>query len=112
MFQFEAFWMHDLNCEDIIRNSWDSVQWSTPMFRVTQKKKAIRVALLQWGGGNARGLIQSINAKRTLLTSLELECQMDPSNQQLSIARNAIKFELNELVAKKNTYWSVQKSHR
>jgi len=30
---------------------------------------------------------------------------MDPSNQQLSNARNATKFELNELVAQENTYW-------
>ena len=57
MFRFEAFWMRDPNCEEIIRTSWDSLQWGTPMFRVTQKIKAVRVALLQWGGGSARGLI-------------------------------------------------------
>ena len=80
MFQFKAFWMHDPNCKDIIRSSWDSLQWGTPMFRVMQKIKAIRVALLQWGGGNARGLTHSINIKRSLLTNLKLECQLDPSN--------------------------------
>ena len=57
MFRFKAFWIRDPNCEDIIRSSWDSLQWGTPMFWVTQKIKAIRVALLQWGGGNAKGLI-------------------------------------------------------
>nr|POF22758.1 hypothetical protein CFP56_09735 [Quercus suber] len=105
MFRFEAFWMCDPNCEDIIKSSWDSLQWGTPIFRVTQKIKAIRVALLLWGGGNARGLIQSINTKRGLLTNLELECHLDPSNQHLSNARNAIRSELNELVAQENTYW-------
>ncbi|XP_075655141.1 uncharacterized protein LOC142625348 [Castanea sativa] len=72
-FQFEAFWMRDPKCEDIIRSSWDTIQWGTPMFRLTQKIKAVRVALLQWGGSNARGLIQSISEKMNLLTSLELE---------------------------------------
>ena len=36
VFRFEAFWMCDPNCEDIIRSSWDSLQWGTPMFWVTQ----------------------------------------------------------------------------
>ena len=63
------------------------------------------MALLQWGGGKAKGLIQSINTKRGLLTSLELECHSNPSNQQLSNVRNAIRLELNELVAQENTYW-------
>lgn len=72
--------MRDSNCEDIIRSNWDSLQWSTPMFRLTQKIKAIRVALLQWGSGKARGSIKSIEAKRNFLTSLELECQADPSD--------------------------------
>ena len=44
--RFEVFWMHDPNCEDINRSSWNSLQWGTPMFRVTQKIKAVRVALL------------------------------------------------------------------
>ena len=105
MFRFKAFWMHDPNYEDIIRSSWDSLQWGTPMFQVTQKIKAVRVALLQWEGDNARGLIHSINTKRGLLTNLELECHSDPANQQLSHARNAIRLELNELLAQENTYW-------
>ncbi|XP_075662915.1 uncharacterized protein LOC142632377 [Castanea sativa] len=46
MFRFEAFWMRDPNCEDIIRSSWDFLQWGTLMFRVIQKIKAVRVALL------------------------------------------------------------------
>ena len=104
-FRFEAFWMCDPNYEDIIKSSWDTLQWGTPIFRLTQKIKAVRVALLQWGGSNARGLIQSILEERNLLTSLELECQSKPSNQQLSYARNAIKDELNELIAQENTYW-------
>ena len=29
------------------------------MFRLTQKINAVRVALLQWGGGNARSPIMS-----------------------------------------------------
>ena len=105
LFRFKAFWMHDPNCEAIIRSSWDSLQWGTPMFRVTQKIKAVKVALLQWGGSNAKGLIQSINTKRGLLTSLELECHSNPSNQQLAYARNAIRSKLKELVAQENTYW-------
>ena len=36
VFRFEAFWMCDPNCEDIIGSSWDSLQWGTPMFWVTQ----------------------------------------------------------------------------
>lgn len=40
-----------------------------------------------------------------LLTHLELECQSKPSNQQLSNAQNAIREELNELIAQENTYW-------
>ena len=75
------------------------------MFRVTQKIKAVRVAFLQWGGGSARGLISSISTKRKLLANMELECHSDPTNQQLSLARNAIRLELNELMAQENTYW-------
>ena len=63
------------------------------------------MAFLQWGGGNARGLIQSINTKRGLLTNLELEFHSNPSNQQLANTRNAIKSKLKELVAQENTYW-------
>ena len=63
------------------------------------------MAFLQWGDGNARGLIQSINTKRGLLTNLKLECHLNPSNQQLANTRNAIKSELKELVAQENTYW-------
>ena len=97
--------MCDPNCEDIIMSSWDTLQWGTPMFRLTQKIKAVRVALFQWGGSNAREFIQSISEKRNLLTSLEFECQLDPSNQQLSYARNVVKDELNMLIAQENTYW-------
>ena len=46
LFQFKAFWMHDLNCEDIIRSSWDTLQWGTLMFQLTQKIKAVKLALL------------------------------------------------------------------
>ena len=46
LFQFEAFWMRDPNCEDIIRSSWDTLQWGTLMFQLTQKIKAVKLALL------------------------------------------------------------------
>ena len=59
------------------------------MFKLTQKIKAVRMALLQWGGGNARSLIKSIEAKRYLLANLEMECQAEPSNQQLSQRQNS-----------------------
>lgn len=97
--------MRDSNCEDIIRSNWDSLQWSTPMFRLTQKIKAIRVALLQWGNGNARGSIKSIEAKRNFLTSLELECQANPSDQQLFYVHNVTRAKLNEPLAQENSYW-------
>ena len=58
-FCFEAFWMRGPNCEDIIRSSWDLFFWGTPMFKLTQKIKAVKMALLQWGGGNARSFIKS-----------------------------------------------------
>ena len=32
----------DPNCEDIIMSSWDTLQWGTPMFRLTQKIKAVK----------------------------------------------------------------------
>ena len=57
------------------------------------------------GCSNARGLIHSISEKGNLLTSLELECQANPFNQQLSYARNAVRDELNELIAQENMYW-------
>lgn len=75
------------------------------MFRLTQKIKAIRVALLQWGNGNARGSIKSIKAKRNFLTSLELECQADPLDQQLFYVCNVIRAKLNEPLAQENSYW-------
>ena len=83
-FRFEAFWMRDPNCEDFIRSSWDLFFWGTPMFKLTQKIKMVRMTLLQWGGGNARSLIKSIEVKRYLLANLETKCQAKPSNQQLS----------------------------
>ena len=83
-FHFEAFWMRDPNCEDIIRSSWDLFFFGTPMFKLTQKFEAVRMAMLQWGGGNARSLIKSIEVKKYLLANLETECQAEPSNQQLS----------------------------
>ena len=83
-FRFEALWMRDPNCEDFIRSSWDLFFWGTPMFKLTQKIKAVRMTLLQWGGGNARSLIKSIEVKRYLLANLETKCQAEPSNQQLS----------------------------
>ena len=49
--------------------------------------------------------IDSISTKRKLLANMELECHSNPANQQLSLARNAIRLELNELVAQENTYW-------
>ena len=79
--------------------------WGTPMFKLTQKIKAIRMALLQWGGGNARSLIKSIEVKRYLLAILETECQAKPSNQLLPQRRNSTRAELNELIAQENIYW-------
>lgn len=70
------------------------------MFRLTQKIKAIRVALLQWGSGNARGSIKSIEAKRNFLTS-----QADPLDQQLFYVCNVIRAKLNEPLAQENSYW-------
>ncbi|KAF3946792.1 hypothetical protein CMV_026980 [Castanea mollissima] len=55
-FRFEAFWTRNADCEAVIRSSWDIPQWGTPMYRLSQKIKAVRVALLQWGGRNVRGL--------------------------------------------------------
>ena len=75
------------------------------MFKLTQKIKAIRMALLQWGGGNARSLIKSIEAKRYLLVNLETECPAEPSNQLLSQRRNSTRAELNEFIAQENIYW-------
>lgn len=80
MFRFQAFWMRDPNCEDIISFSWDFLQWGTPMFWVTQKIKVVRVALLQWRGGSASRLIRFFNTKRELLTNLELEFHSNPAN--------------------------------
>ena len=75
------------------------------MFKLTQKIKAIRMALLQWGGGNARSLIKSIEVKRYLLNILETECQAKPSNQLLPQRRNSTRAELNELIAQENIHW-------
>ena len=75
------------------------------MLKLTQKIKAIRMALLQWGGGNARSLIKSIEVKRYLLAILETECQAKPSNQLLPQRRNSTRAELNELIAQENIHW-------
>ena len=74
------------------------------MFELTQKIKSVRMALLQWGGGNARSLFKSIEVKRYLLANLEMECQVEPSNQQLSQRQNSTRAELNELIAQENIY--------
>lgn len=34
-FRFEAFWIRDPNCEDIIRLSWELLFWGIPMFKLT-----------------------------------------------------------------------------
>ena len=43
--------------------------------------------------------------KRYILANLEMECQAEPSNQQLSQRRNSTRAELNELIAQENIYW-------
>ena len=63
------------------------------------------MALLEWGGSNVGVLIHSIYKKRNLLSGLELECQAEPFNQQLSYVRNVVRDELNELIAQENMYW-------
>ena len=55
-FRFEALWTRMPECEEVIRSSWDTPQWGTPMYCISQKIKAVRVALLHWGGGNVRSL--------------------------------------------------------
>lgn len=46
-FRFEALWTRNSDCEVIIRSSWDTPQWGTSMYHLTERIKAIWVALLQ-----------------------------------------------------------------
>ncbi|XP_075654705.1 uncharacterized protein LOC142624853 [Castanea sativa] len=104
-FRFEALWTRNAECEAVIRSSWDIPQWGTPMYRLSQKIKAVRVALLQWGGRNVRGLFKSIAAKRKLLSSLESDCHLIPADSHRIQLRNATRAELNELICQEEAYW-------
>lgn len=75
------------------------------MYRLTQRIKAVQVALLQWGEGNVRGLFKSIAAKKKLLSSLEMDCHFNPSNSFRFQLRNATRVELNELIYQEKAYW-------
>lgn len=94
-----------LECKKVIRSSWDTPQWATPMYCISQKIKAVRVASLHWGGGNVRSLFKSIAAKRKLLSSFERDCHDNPSDFSRIQLRNATRVELNELICQEEASW-------
>uniref|UniRef100_A0A2N9F0P5 Reverse transcriptase domain-containing protein n=1 Tax=Fagus sylvatica TaxID=28930 RepID=A0A2N9F0P5_FAGSY len=79
LFRFEALWVKDEQCKSVIESAWGSeVQDGSLMFRVFEKLKSCRGALIAWSCTKHGNFASRIKAKREMLQRLVRE---DPSGR-------------------------------
>ena len=65
-FHFEAMWIKREYCEEVIRSAWAFPQQGTKMYRLCQKIKASRLALIQWSKQGISSLPRKIKVLKAI----------------------------------------------
>ncbi|KAL0356018.1 UNVERIFIED_CONTAM: Retrovirus-related Pol polyprotein from type-1 retrotransposable element R2 [Sesamum radiatum] len=100
-FRFEAAWLREPSCEEVIQAGWKSVAGSEDVGGVSARIRSVRVHLLQWERrefGNVRSRIRQLEDR---ILSLDKGNLSTDSKQLLEM----MKSELEELLAREELLW-------
>ena len=100
-FRFEAVWLTNDRCDDVIKNAWAGNTLDNPMDRLVGKVDVCRSSLQTWSKlsfGNIRSLL---NQKKKLLAQAEALSIARRNHDQVKILRGKV----YELMVKEDFLW-------
>jgi hypothetical protein len=100
-FHFEHAWLREDGCEEVIAQAWEVQHVGTHMFRLVQKIKQCRMALLSWSKSQARRLPKLIAEKQARLKEIYGTAGNHVNKQEGRDLRR----DLRCLLAKEEIYW-------
>lgn len=101
-FKFEAYWLEDKECGDVVRKAWGYQCSDEKDFR--RKVKNVTQALRKWSKKrhpNARAIIEDLERKLTALTN----SPGDPSHREAS---NRIIEQIKRVWRQEESYWLMR----
>ena len=99
--QFEEKWVTHMDCETIIRDSWNQTQpQGSPMYCLFEKKKKCRMNLIAWSRVTFGKTRTRLDAKQGELIEL-MESSYGPNIEKIHM----VKKEINELLHHEEVFW-------
>lgn len=91
-FRFEGCWVRDVSSKDVVARAWGVDVRGSASFRLVQKFKATKVALVKWNREVFRKVQSRIKALQNRLTLIQMQ---EPSDSTWEAEQN-IQVDLSE----------------
>jgi hypothetical protein len=105
MFRFEARWLHEEQCEEIVMEAWDQA-FVEGAFTVGEALNRVGCKLLDWDREVLGELKHRIKRAKKDLE----ECRRGPLNQRQVSREHMLRYKLNRLEDQHSVYWQ-QRAH-
>lgn len=112
MFRFCDFWLQDPEFEQIVRTAWMYDISGTPMFKVTQKFKAVKLALKKLHINKYTKLAARVEAKEEALKLIQLQLLQSPNDTLLCLQEKELKNEYKQLPLLENSGLVTKNSYQ
>ena len=96
--KFEAVWMKDERCGEVIKNTWESSVGGAPMENLIHKVDACQIQLQSWSRHSFGNIRRLLGKKRKLLAQAESLSMSGNNHEQVQILRA----EVYDLMVKEN----------
>ncbi|KAL9141797.1 hypothetical protein ABFS82_14G128000 [Erythranthe guttata] len=100
-FRFEAMWARQVECEEIVKQLWNSSTGRDPSEVILQNTKECRLALQQWSRNSLNHPRKRIDKLNNTIHDLSLEYQ----SAEVVARQRELKSELERTYGDLDTYW-------
>ncbi|XP_062011862.1 uncharacterized protein LOC133728462 [Rosa rugosa] len=100
-FRFEAHWLQDAECANVVRRGWNEVEGLNPFHTVCMKIERTRQALWDWSKEKFGNLKVEIEKVRAMLSTFYDKSLSAPPEEE----RLCLEAKLNDLLLHEHNYW-------
>ncbi|KAL9151827.1 hypothetical protein ABFS82_11G077500 [Erythranthe guttata] len=100
-FRFEAMWIRRDDCEEVIRQQWESISNSNPVEDLLLKNEGCQIALQSWSKSTLSQPQRRIEKIQKKMHALR--CGLQTENSKLELQN--LKKELEEVYEEQDLYW-------
>lgn len=100
-FKFEAMWLQDDSCFDVVDHAWDIFVKGSLLFQISSRTKNVKKALKDWNLNHFGNIHNSIKLISDEIYSLQ---KQDKTSSTPDLEKN-LQFQLDSWLKKSETFW-------